>query len=46
MKNVERAAVFCFFAVILFIVHLCGSEALAQSSYFSSQGCSGVIPPR
>ena len=41
MQNIRGAATFCFFAAVLVVAQIWGSEALAQSSYFSSQGCSG-----
>src|ERR1039457_2210654 len=46
MKNIRKASVLSFFAMTLVAVALVtfqlqGTDAQAQSSYFTSQGCSG-----
>ncbi|KAB0670439.1 DUF5011 domain-containing protein [Oryzomonas sagensis] len=39
--KIVAATLLSFFAIVVIMAHLWGSEALAQSSYFTSQGCSG-----
>jgi len=41
MKIISRVSVQFFIAMTLFTVQFWGTEALAQSSYYTSQGCSG-----